>query len=183
VLTKSVHSLRNSIALVLALAMLAPGCAVYRRYEDSKPENVRKTEAMLSDAGFTTIKLDTDDKVGLVEDLPAHELYSYKTQSGPVYWYYDPDVCHCVYEGHKPEYDRYQLALQHEGDAAQYAAQSEDQEIAQLNALNGGFFPPPLFWIGGVVPIAHYGGGGGGHWGGHGGFGHGGGGGHGGGHR
>ena len=159
VLTRKARSVRNSIALAIVLAMLASGCAMYRRYEDSKPENVWKTEGMLSDAGFTTIKLDNDDKVGLVEDLPAYELYTYKTQSGPVYWYYDPDVCKCVYEGHKPEYDRYQLALQHEGDVAQYAAQSEDQEIAQLNALNGGFFPPPVLWMGGVVPIAHYGGG------------------------
>jgi uncharacterized membrane protein YgcG len=155
------HYLRNSMVLTVAFTMLASGCAAYRHYEASKPENVRKTEAMLSDAGFTTIKLDTDDKVGLVEDLPTDELYTYKTQSSPVYWYYDPDICECVYEGHQPEYDRYQLALQHEGDVAQYAAQSEDQEIAQLNALNGGLFPPPIFWIGGVVPIAHYGGGGG----------------------
>jgi len=183
VLTEPARCLRNAIALALVLATFAPGCSAYRHYEDSKPANVRKTEAMLADAGFTTIKLDSDDKVGLVEDLPADELYTYKTESGPVYWYYDPDVCNCVYEGHKPEYDRYQLALQHEGDVAQYAAQSEDQEIAQLNALNGGFFPPPLFWVGGVVPVAHYGGGGGGgHWGGGRGFGGGGHGGGGGGH-
>lgn len=160
VLTKAAHSLRNSVALAVVLAMLAPGCAAYRDYEASKPANVHETEAMLSDAGFTTIKLDNDDKVGLVEDLPAHKLYTYKTQSGAVYWYYDPDVCECVYEGHQAEYDRYQLALQHENDVAQYAAQSEDQEIAQLNALNGGLFPPPIVWIGGVGPIAHYGGGG-----------------------
>ena len=83
---------------------------MYRHYEASKPETVRKTEAMLSDAGFTTIKLDTDDKGGLVEDLPPHEIRSYAAQSGAVYWYYDPDVCVCVYEGHQGDYDRYQMA-------------------------------------------------------------------------
>jgi hypothetical protein len=163
--------------------MLASGCSAYRRYQASKPENVRKTEAMLTDAGFTTIKIDTDDKVGLVEDLPSDEIYSYKAQSGTVYWYYDPDICECVYEGHQGEFDRYQEALQHENDAAQYAAESEDQQVAQLNALNGGLFPPPIFWIGGVAPIAHFGGGGhggGGLGGGHGGHGGHGGGGHGG---
>lgn len=159
VFPKTVRWLRNSIVVVSALATLAPGCAAYRHYEASKPENVWKTEGMLSDAGFTKIKLDSDDKVGLVEDLPTDELYTYKAQSGPVYWYYDPDICECVYEGHQREYDRYQLALEHQGDVTQYAAQSQDQEIAQLNALNGGFFPPPIFWIGGTAPIAHYGGG------------------------
>ena len=70
-------------------------------YQASKPETVRKTEAMLSDAGFTAIKVDTDEKGGLVEDLPPYEIRSYKAESGAVYWYYDPDICLCVYEGHQ----------------------------------------------------------------------------------
>jgi hypothetical protein len=171
----------------ILLALIASGCSMYQHYEASKPENVRKTEAMLSDAGFTTIKLDSDDKEGLAEDLPPHELRSYAIQSGKVYWYYDPDVCGCVYEGHQGEYDRYQMALEHQNDVAQYASESSDEQVASLNALNGGFFPPPLFWIGGYAPLPPYYSGGGGHGvGGHhsgGGFGHGGGGSHGGGGR
>jgi hypothetical protein len=159
-------ALQKLFAVTFILAMLASGCSAYRRYQASKPENVRKTEAILTDAGFSTIKLDTDDKVGLVEDLPAYQIYSYKAQTNTVYWYYDPDNCECVYEGHQGEFDRYQEALKHENDAAQYAAESEDQQIAQLNALNGGLFPPPIFWIGGVAPIPI---GGGGHGGGRGG--------------
>ena len=161
---------------------------MYRRYEASKPETVRKTEAALSDAGFTTIKVVTDDQGGLVEDLPPHELREYSAQSGAVYWYYDPDICACVYEGHQGDYDRYQMAQRQESDTAQYAAQSDDEQVASLNALNGGFFPPPTFWIGGIAPVPHFGGGGfggghrGGFGGGHGGGGHGGGG-HGGGGR
>jgi hypothetical protein len=164
-------------------------CAIYRDYEASKPETVRKTEATLSDAGFTQIKVDTDEKGGLVEDLPPHEIRSYKAESGAVYWYYDPDICRCVYEGHQGDYDRYQLAQRQESDTAQYAAQSEDEQVASLNALNGGFFPPPIFWIGGSAPVfiggehgGHFGGGHGGFGGGHGGFGGGHGGGGGGGH-
>ncbi|MGA7873270.1 MAG: hypothetical protein WCA22_20460 [Candidatus Binatus sp.] len=134
---------------------------------------------MLSDAGFTTIKLDTSDKVGLVEDLPPHEIRSYAVQSGKVYWYYDPDICACVYEGHQSEFDRYQMALQHQDDPEQYAAESNDEQVSSLNALNGTFFPPPIFWIGGFNPgpRGYYGGHGGSHGGGHGfGGGHGGGG-------
>src|ERR1700691_2991082 len=169
-------SLQKLIVLTVLLALTLSDCAIYRHYEASKPDTVRKTEAMLSDAGFTTIKVDTDEKGGLVEDLPPDEIRSYKPESGAVYWYYDPDICLCVYEGHQGDFDRYQMAQRQESDTAQYAAQSSDEQVASLNALNGGFFPPPIIWIGGIAPI-HVGGGGFGH--GHGGFG----GGHGGGHR
>jgi hypothetical protein len=106
------------------LALIASGCSLYRRYEASKPDAVRKTEAMLSDAGPTTIKLDTNDKVGLVEDLPPHQIRSYAAQSGTVYWYYDPDICECVYEGHQSEFDRYQMASQHRVSSAARDAKS-----------------------------------------------------------
>lgn len=161
------------LMVATVLTLLGSGCAAYRAYEASKPETVRKTEAALSDAGFTTIKLDNEDKEGLVEDLPPHEIRSYGAQSGPVYWYYDPDICACVYEGHEAEFDRYQVALEHQNDVAQYTAESSDQQVASLNALNGGFFPPPIFWVGGFAPIPHFDGGGrhfGGHGGGGGGF-------------
>jgi hypothetical protein len=186
--TKGTHCLSSTRFIAAVLVMIAAtGCSVYQHYEDSKPENVRKTEAMLAEAGFTTIKLDSDDKVGLVEELPPYELRSYAVQSGTVYWYYDPDICACVYEGHQGDFDRYLAAQRQESDTAQYAAQSSDQQVASLNALNAGFFPPPLFWISGYPPPpppprvgghggghGHFGGGfpgggfGGGHGGGHG---------------
>src|SRR5208337_5556245 len=145
----SADTLLQKLSIIAVLVtLISSGCAAYRRYEAAKPENVRKTEAMLSDAGFTTIKLDTGDKVGLVEDLPPDEIRSYAAQSGTVYWYYDPDLCACVYEGHQGEFDRYQMASEHENDTAEYAAESDDQQVASLNALNGRFFPPPIFWIG-----------------------------------
>jgi uncharacterized membrane protein YgcG len=144
----------------ILLTLMVSGCAAYRHYQASKPEAVRKTEATLSDAGFTTIKLDSADKVGLVEDLPPNEIRSYAAQSGTVYWYYDPDICACVYEGHQADFDRYQMAQKQESDTAQYAAESEDQQVASLNALNGSFFPPPIIWVGGFNPGPHFGGGG-----------------------
>ena len=148
--------LQKLFTIAAMLAVIAPGCAAYRHYQAAKPETVRKTEAILSDAGFTTIKLDSADKVGLVEDLPPDEIRSYAAQSGTVYWYYDPDICVCVYEGHQNEFDRYQMALRQESDTAQYAAESDDQQVASLNALNGAFFPPPIFWIGGYAPGPHH---------------------------
>ncbi len=152
--------LQNRFIVLVLSALVVSGCSVFHRYEASRPETVQKTEAMLSDAGFTTIKIDTSDKVGLVEDLPPHEIRSYAAQSGKVYWYYDPDICGCVYEGHQNEYDRYQMATKQQSDAEQYAAESRDQDIASLNALNGMFFPPPLIWVGGFAPGPFIGGGG-----------------------
>jgi hypothetical protein len=184
--------LHKRFIVAVFLALIVSSCALYQRYEASKPETVRKTEAMLAEAGFTTIKVVTDDEGGLVEDLPPDEIRKYTAQSGAVYWYYDPDICVCVYEGHQSDYDSYQMAQRQESDTAQYAAESGDQQVAQLNALNGAFFPPPILWIGGFAPAPHFGGGfhggfhgGEGHFGGHGGFGAGGahGGGGGGGHR
>src|SRR6202162_341904 len=164
--------LQRLFVFAVLLALIISDCAIYRQYQASKPETVRKTEAMLSDAGFTAIKVDTEEKGGLVEDLPPYEIRSYKAESGAVYWYYDPDICLCVYEGHQADYDRHQMAQRQESDTAQYAAQSNDEQVASLNALNGGFFPPPIFWIGGGAPVFIGGGHGGGRFGGgHGGFG------------
>ena len=138
---KRAHCLPRKLFIVgVLLTLMISGCSLYRHYQASKPEAVRKTEAALSDAGFSTIKLDTADKVGLVEDLPPDEIRSYAAQSGTVYWYYDPDICACVYEGHQAEFDRYQMAQRQQSDTAQYAAESEDQQVASLNALNGTFF-------------------------------------------
>lgn len=160
-------------------ALIASGCAAFTRYENSRPETVQKTEKMLTDAGFHTVKIDTSEQEGLAENLPQYELKSYPVQSGTVYWYYDPDICACVYEGHQDEYDAYQMLVRQQTDTAQYAAESQEQEVASLNALNGAFFPPPLFWVGAGFTGTHFGGGGssgGGHHGGHGGGSHGGGG-------
>ncbi len=159
--------LRRRLLLVL-LTTLVAGCSVYRDYEASKPEAIRQTEAKLSDAGFHTVRIDTSEQVGLAANLPPYELRTYAASSGAVFWYYDPKVCTCVYEGHQGDFDRYQMALRQESDTTEYAAESEQEEVASLNALNGGFFPPPIL-IGGFVG-GHFVGGG--HGNGHG-FGHG----------
>jgi hypothetical protein len=152
--------LRTRLQLAILAALIASSCSLYRSYQASKPENIRATESMLSDAGFQTIKIDTSEQIGLAEDLEPYDLRKYSASSGPVFWYYDPKICSCVYEGHQGEYDRYQLALRSQSDTAQYAAESEQEEVASLNAINGGFFPPPIFLYGGFIGIH---GGGGGH--------------------
>ena len=133
---------------------------------------------MLSDAGFTTIRIDTSEQVGLATNLPSYELRGYPVSSGAVFWYYDPKFCVCVYEGHQKEYESYQMIVRQNRDTTEYAAESQEEEVASLNALNGSMFPPPIFMFGGFGGFGGgfgegrgFGGGGfgGGH--GHGGFG------------
>jgi hypothetical protein len=172
--------LRKRFFVALLYALIASGCSAYRRYEASRPETIRQTESMLSDAGFHAIQIDTSDQAGLAANLPPYELRSYPASSGSVFWYYDPKTCSCVYEGHQAEYDSYLMMARAQRDTTDYAAESKEQEVASLNALSGTMFPPPIFFIGvGGISGGLRSGGGGGHGGSDGG-GHGSGGGHGG---
>jgi hypothetical protein len=172
--------LRARFFLALFSALFASSCWAYQRYEASRPETIKQTESMLSDAGFRAIQIDTSEQVGLAANLPSYELRSYPVSSGSVFWYYDPKACVCVYEGHQEEYERYQMIVRQQRDTTEYAAESQEREVASLNALNGSMFPPPIFVVGGFgggfgggsrgLPPQGGGGhgfGGGGHFGGH----------------
>ncbi len=171
--------LRRRLFVALISALIASGCSAYRRYQAARPETIRQTESMLSDAGFHAIQIDTSDQAGLAANLPPYELRSYPASSGSVFWYYDPEICSCVYEGHQAEFDSYQMMARQQRDTTEYAAESQDQEVASLNALNGAMFPPPIFFFGGFGGLSgrppsrggggHGGSGGGGHGGGGGG--------------
>jgi hypothetical protein len=141
--------LRIRFFLALLSALIVSGCWAYQHYEASQPETVKQTESMLSDAGFTTIRIDTSEQVGLATNLPSYELRGYPVSSGAVYWYYDPKMCVCVFEGHQKEYESYQMIVRQNRDTTEYAAESQEEEVASLNALNGSMFPPPIFMFGG----------------------------------
>lgn len=110
---------------------------------------VRDTEAKLEDAGFTKVLVDTPSED--LAHLPTLKLNQYQTASGAVFWYYDPDYCQCLFEGRQAEADRYQLALQHQNDLAQYqeneTAESIGQQGLMASAFNGAV-PSPFFWGG-----------------------------------
>jgi len=110
---------------------------------------VRDTEAKLEDAGFTKVLVDVPSED--LESLPTFKLNQYQGVSGLVFWYYDPDYCQCLYEGSQVQADRYQLALQHEGDLAQYQQEETEESAAQqglmASAFNGAV-PSPFFWGG-----------------------------------
>ena len=141
--------LGNRLIVAMLSAVMLAGCEASRRYEAPPAEKAEVTEAMLSEAGFRTIKVDPSEHVGLVSDLAPHEIGSYHAPSGTVYWYYDPGICSCVYEGRQDEFYDYQMLVRQQNDTAQYVADSDDTEISSLYTLNPTYFPPPIFWGGG----------------------------------
>ncbi|MGH7815259.1 MAG: hypothetical protein ACREQI_14795, partial [Candidatus Binataceae bacterium] len=112
----------------------------------SRPAAIRKTEAMLAQAGFGKIDVETNDQAGLVSHLTPYELRRYELANGQVYWYYDPKICACVYEGNQNCFGRYQMLVWAERNLEQYAAQSQEYEVDSLNLLNPYYFPPPI-WL------------------------------------
>ena len=183
-------SLILKLRIGLAVAMLSSlsSCSLYRDYQLTRPANILETEAKLEQAGFHHIAIETPAQNGAVMDLPLYRLNHYQSANGSVYWYADPKVCSCLYEGDQSAFNRYSGLIQQEEDIASYVNESNQDQIASLGAF-GESFPAPYFWGGWpvFVPSGGHGGGGGGGGGGpfghpgghHGGGGHGG---HGGGH-
>ena len=153
---------RGLLATIALVAFCSCATAV-----NNDEETVRETEAMLEDAGFTKVPVDVPSED--LEQLPTFTLNGYQSASGRVFWYYDPDYCQCLYEGSVQENDRYQLALQHENDLAEYEESENEDSAAQqalmTSAFNGAV-PTPFFWGGWGAwygsGVGYYGGGGGG---------------------
>jgi hypothetical protein len=178
------------IKLILASVILgvAVSCSLYENHEANNPANVMEVEARLVKAGFHRVPIDTPEQNGAVAQLAMHRLNRYQSASGSVFWYADPAICHCLYEGDQTAYENYAGLLQQEHDIAEYVNDVEPEQVAYLSPFGYAFPPPVLFgaWPlmvpgdgairsagrpGGGV-FSHHGHGGGGHSIGHGGGGH-----------
>jgi uncharacterized membrane protein YgcG len=159
-----IASLLASLALS---ATMVCSCSLANQYRYGRPSVVSETEAMLTDAGFERIDIENSAQQELVANLPAHEIRHYVAAGGAVYWYYDPDLCRCVWVGDDGAYQRFDDARAHENDVAAYVAESDDADALALSSLGGAYLPPPAFLFGGYAPVGlGYGGfpfGGGGH--------------------
>jgi hypothetical protein len=156
------------IFLVAAMVSSLASCSLYRNYQSSRPANILETEAKLEQAGFHRVAIETPVQNGAVMELPLDHLNRYQSASGSVYWYADPRICSCLYEGDQSAFDLYSGPIQQEQDLARYANESDPDQIASLGAF-GNSFPSPFLW-GGWPAVTYYRGyGGGGHGGGSGG--------------
>lgn len=141
------------VAILLILPLVLGGCSLYRRYRETRPATIQQTEALLEQAGFQQLQVETPSQRQIASTLPTYEIRFYPAPQGTVYWYYDPDGCRCVYVGNADQYQQYVWEIQQQNDIAEYQAQPSDQDVAALNLLNPGFFPPILI-AGGAIGIA-----------------------------
>ena len=157
--------MRLRICLAMAIATLLSSCSLYKDHQLSRPANILETEAKLEQAGFHRVAIETPTQNGAVMELPLDRLNRYQSTNGTVYWYADPGLCGCLYEGDQSAFDRYSGLIQKEQDLASYAIESDPDQIASLGAF-GNSFPSPFLW-GGWPAVTYYRGyGGGGHGGG-----------------
>ncbi len=128
-------------ALLLALAMLAAGCA----------SPVPDTESMLAAAGFQMRLADTPQKQAQLTALPPQRLLMQQFGKGDHrvigYLYADPEFCHCVYVGTERAFQAFQqMAFQRRIADDQLMAAEMNQDAAMNSWMWG-----PGFGYGGFV--------------------------------
>src|ERR1700733_15065682 len=104
--------------LICATFALAASCSALDDYKASQPPNVARMETRMEQAGFRKISIETPEQNGAVEQLPLHKLNRYDSAKGSVFWYADPTVCKCLYQGDLEAYQRYQGLVEQENDTA-----------------------------------------------------------------
>jgi hypothetical protein len=122
--------------VAMGAVVLLCGCAAMER------QDARKTESVLSAAGFQMRPADTPDRLAHLKTLTPLKLVPHMKDGRLLYAYADPKNCRCLFVGDEAAYQRYhQLALQ------QQIAQ-EQLMTAQMNetaAMNWGLWGP-LWW-------------------------------------
>ncbi len=137
---------RNALRPIAIVALLiVSSCSLYQDYQASSPAKIMETEARLVKAGFERVPIQTPEQGGAVEQLPLHRLNRYDSVEGSVFWYADPTVCSCLYEGDQAAYERYAGELQQEHDTAEYMNEQAPAQLVNLSPF-GYAFPAPLIF-------------------------------------
>ena len=131
--------------LICATFALAASCSALDDYKASQPPNVARMETRMEQAGFRKISIETPEQNGAVEQLPLHKLNRYDSAKGSVFWYADPTVCKCLYQGDLEAYQRYQGLVEQENDTADYMNDTQPQQVAYLSLFGDDFPRPTLF--------------------------------------
>jgi hypothetical protein len=117
--------------LLLGALLVAGGCAAMRRQE------ARKTEDLLTAAGFAIQGADDPDEVTKLQSMEPLRLVRRVKDGAPVYTYADPYSCVCVYVGNAQQYAEYQrLAFQQRLADEQLEA----AEVAENAAMMGSWW-------------------------------------------
>ena len=93
---------RNLGRLLVGMIVLTGGCAYLGGHE------AKKTEPVLSAAGFQMKLADTPEQLAKIKAMPQRKLRPLK-RGGKLYFAYaDANGCRCVYLGDEAAYQRYQ---------------------------------------------------------------------------
>ena len=135
--------------MMALLAISFCACSALGRRDAARPseKEIRRTEALLAGAGFKQFPAESDEERDVLGRITANRIQHYQSGTGIVYWYADPAVCQCLYQGDQIAYDRYAAAEEHKNDLAEYEEQQEQgaQEAAMLNVW-GPMWPPPVYY-------------------------------------
>jgi hypothetical protein len=132
-----------NIVIFATASALAASCAVFHDSASNQSSQVTATEAALSQAGFRKVPIETSQENTAVAELRLNRVNQYESSDGKVFWYADPKLCKCLFEGNEAAYNRYADALKQQSDTADYAKSTQPQEVADLSPF-GDAFPTPL---------------------------------------
>ena len=137
--------MRVIIIILIAIAVSLISCSTYSHYEESKPDKVMETEARLAQAGFKRVSIETPDQNGAVAQLALYQINRYDSAKGSVFWYADPTICQCLYQGDLAAYQRYEGTLEQDKDIADYMNDTQPDQVANLGYFGETFPPPSMF--------------------------------------
>jgi hypothetical protein len=140
--------------IFIYIIAIASSCSLYDGYQAEQPANIMELESRLVTAGFNRVPIETPEQNDAVASLPLHRLNRYQSAAGSVYWYADPTICSCLYEGDQKAYDSYAGLLQQEHDTAEYINDVQPEQVAGLSPF-GYAFPSPILFGGWPVIVHH----------------------------
>lgn len=131
------------IILLATISAVVGSCAAYNDYLAKRPAKVMETESQLTQAGFRKVAIQTADQHSAVAGLQLERLNQYQSADGRIFWYADPKLCQCLFEGDQVAHDHYEELLKTQSDTAEYANSGRPQEVEDLSSF-GDTFPTPV---------------------------------------
>lgn len=145
----NVARLMAPTALCVAIMLSLYGCSMLGIGGPTPRQRAEDLEPMLSAAGFHMVPADAPEKIQHLKTLPPLKMNYYTGKDGSLlYWFADPDYCHCLYLGNETAYQKYEnlrvqaRIAQNEQEAAEENYETQQQmQMNMMNPFGFGFGP------------------------------------------
>lgn len=127
-----------TLLLLLALAVLAAGCAHSRAVKRSA-----EIRQLLSAAGFTTKLANTPEKMEKLRAMEQQQILAHSLDGGTYYTYADAEGCGCLMAGDEAAYQEFNRLATEREIAEDYRRAAEAQERM---AMDWGYWGPWPWW-------------------------------------